>query len=442
MNLIIHCGANKIGGSCVEIATGKTRILIDFGMPLVTADRKPFDAKTLQNKSIDELKANDVLPDIKGLYKNDVRGVDAIFLSHSHQDHYGLLNYVNPEIPIYMSKGADALIKASSIFTRSKTSLSNVIIVTHKVPVPIKDFTITPYLVDHSAFDAMAFLIEGPDKRVFYSGDFRATGWKRKLFDEFISEPPPNIDYLLLEGTMINRGSGKYPDEDAVLDKMTEILKTSDKKIVFTYASGQNIDRIVSFYRAARRTKSLFVIDPYTACVLNAIKNDRNIIPQLDWNSIKVFIANYYGRGDEYIRKINTSSMKHLVPALGACKIKPAKLSGIKSKVLMLMRDSMIPAVKQIAGIKGSTLVFSLWKDYLDEKKRTPKEFWRFKDEYDLNLEFVHTSGHATVADLQAFAKALKPKNTIPIHTFFPDDYKRLFNNVIVLNDGEVFHLS
>ncbi|MFC1793847.1 hypothetical protein ACFL3Q_09705 [Planctomycetota bacterium] len=34
MKLTIHRGANEIGGSCVEVTAGNTRILLDFGMPL------------------------------------------------------------------------------------------------------------------------------------------------------------------------------------------------------------------------------------------------------------------------------------------------------------------------------------------------------------------------------------------------------------------------
>ena len=40
MNLIIHRGTKEIGGSCVELLTAKTRILIDFGMPLVDEGRR------------------------------------------------------------------------------------------------------------------------------------------------------------------------------------------------------------------------------------------------------------------------------------------------------------------------------------------------------------------------------------------------------------------
>ncbi len=35
MDLTIHRGTHEIGGSCVELATENTRILIDVGLPLV-----------------------------------------------------------------------------------------------------------------------------------------------------------------------------------------------------------------------------------------------------------------------------------------------------------------------------------------------------------------------------------------------------------------------
>ena len=35
MKITIHRGTQEIGGSCVEIWTETTRIVVDFGMPLV-----------------------------------------------------------------------------------------------------------------------------------------------------------------------------------------------------------------------------------------------------------------------------------------------------------------------------------------------------------------------------------------------------------------------
>jgi ribonuclease J len=40
MKFKIHRGTKEIGGSCVEVWTENTRILLDFGMPLVEKTEK------------------------------------------------------------------------------------------------------------------------------------------------------------------------------------------------------------------------------------------------------------------------------------------------------------------------------------------------------------------------------------------------------------------
>jgi mRNA degradation ribonuclease J1/J2 len=55
MLLTIHRGAKEIGGSCVEIQSGGTRILIDFGIPLVNQNGDRFDSKSQTGKSVEDL---------------------------------------------------------------------------------------------------------------------------------------------------------------------------------------------------------------------------------------------------------------------------------------------------------------------------------------------------------------------------------------------------
>lgn len=40
-------------------------------------------------------------------------------------------------------------------------------------PIIVDDIRITPYTVDHAAYDACAFLIEAEGRRILYSGDIR-----------------------------------------------------------------------------------------------------------------------------------------------------------------------------------------------------------------------------------------------------------------------------
>ena len=446
MELIIHRGTREIGGTCVEVITENTRILLDFGMPLGDGRGGEFEEQALEGKSIAELIEKRILYPIRGLYKDSVPQINAILISHSHKDHYGFLKFAHPDIPVYMSSGAEKLINVLNIFLKKEGRLQlskTVKLVYDRKSFDIGGLRITPYLVDHSAFDAMSFCVvdKTGGKSIFYTGDFRAAGWKSKLFDRFVANPPKGIDCLLMEGTMIEREAGKYPTEQDVLDRMVEILKGTDKRVTFACCSGQNIDRIVTFYKAARRTKSILVIDPYMACVLNVIKSPSGHIPQMDWNSVRVFISNYYGKGDVYLNKINDSSFKHLLPDLAHAKIKPLDFQMLKEKTLILMRGSMIPALEKIPGIQGSKIVYSQWQGYLDKDSPDTRKFKAFVSKYGLDFEHVHTSGHATVDKLKRFAKALNPGLLIPIHTFDAGKYPGLFENVKVMKDGESLRL-
>ena len=56
--------------------------------------------------------------------------------------------------------------------------------------------------------------------------------------------------------------------------------------LALVLASGQNIGRLVTIYRAAKRTGRSFIIDLYTAAVLAATQNPR--LPQSDWRDVHV----------------------------------------------------------------------------------------------------------------------------------------------------------
>jgi ribonuclease J len=139
-------------------------------------------------------------------------------------------------------------------------------------------FKITPYLVDHSAIDAYSFLIEAEGKRLFYSGDLRSHGRKGELFEHLVKHPIPNIDLLFLEGTMMHRSNDLFPDEAAVEKQIVEVVSTQNN-ISFIISSSQNIDRIVSAFRACKRTGRILVIDIYTAWVLEQVRQFSENVP-------------------------------------------------------------------------------------------------------------------------------------------------------------------
>src|SRR3990167_5828239 len=117
MEITIHRGTHEIGGNCVEVATDETRIIIDLGMPL----SDPWDKKkrlkefSLTGKTVPELIREGILPRVHGLYHSvgEEKPIDAVLLSHPHQDHYGLFKYIREDIRIYLGEDTHLMLMAS-----------------------------------------------------------------------------------------------------------------------------------------------------------------------------------------------------------------------------------------------------------------------------------------------------------------------------------------
>ena len=129
--------------------------------------------------------------------------VAAVLISHAHADHTGLLHLVPPGVPIFLSKGTSKMMLAGSVYANQpNVPRDRQRVLELRSPHRIGDITVTAFPVDHSAFDAQAFLLEADGQRVLYSGDLRLHGRKpgmaHTLLDA-LSEKP--VDALVMEGT-------------------------------------------------------------------------------------------------------------------------------------------------------------------------------------------------------------------------------------------------
>ena len=424
MKLTIHRGTHEIGGTCVELATDNTRILIDIGLPLVDEDGQSFKLGNYLDLSKAELVKKKLAKEISGLYKEDLKSKppDAILISHSHPDHYGLMPFVKSQIPLYLSEGCLELIKATYYFRGLDPIFKMVEIIENKKNFSIGDFKITPYLVDHSGFDAYAFLIEAEGKRVFYSGDFRGHGKKSSLFDRFIADPPEDIDYLIMEGTGIDGKPGYCEKEDELRDRLVTIFKEK-KCLVYFARSSQNIDRISSLYSACRRSGRILVLDPYTVHLLDVLRKRAPSIPQFDFKDIRVFFTS-----DSNTRRLADDNILYKYKG---SKISYDEIEEKKDSLVVKPSYGIRKAFAKKGYIEGSTLIYSMWGGYYENEK----PFW---DEYDISPMYVHTSGHADVTQLKKFACALNPTTIIPVHTMSPDKFPDYFGDKVkILSDGK-----
>ncbi len=429
MILTIHRGTHEIGGSCVELrsACGQTRLVVDLGMPLVNPGGSPFEWRLHKGQSPEQLLERGTLPSVDGLYAHQHPSVSAVILSHAHQDHYGFLRFLHPDIAIHMSVGTRSLVEVSNLFLDTRVNLGRARTFSMWQPFHVGDFSITPYLMDHSAPDAAAFLLEADGKRVFYTGDFRGHGRKRILLERLLADPIPNVDCLIMEGSMIGRGQGSYPDETAVENAISGIL-AGQHSYTFVFCSSQNLDRFVSVYRAVKRNEKTLVIDLYSALVLDKLSSISSHIPQFDWPEVRVlFGKNHADKLAEY--NVN------LLYKYNKKKIKWGEMTSRPQDMVILARDNrylrypMLPKLEPGAGAKA---IYSKWHGYL-ERTDLPKLL------ESRHIEFVeiHTSGHAYCEALGRLALALQPRRLVPIHTFHPEHYPGLFHDVTRLEDGQ-----
>lgn len=380
MKIKIHRGQNQIGGNIIEIATDTTKILLDVGLEL-------------------DVHNNNELPKIDGLF--NVKGYDGVFISHYHGDHMGLAYDVYKDIPIYIGEKSYKIVKVSDEYKSKNTFTPNGFLV-HKKEIQVGDITITPYLCDHSAFDSYMLYVRTNDETILYTGDFRANG--RKPFEWLLKELPTNVDTLICEGTTLSRNGYISETEAELEEKAVEIFKNTNGPI-FILQSTQNIDRIVTMYRSAKRSNRVFLQDLYMAETTSIIGD--SIPNPLGFSDVKAFLTRSYDK--EHFRY-------RLFDKYGKNKIGKDRI--VKEQFVMCVRNSMINYIKSLStkmSFDNGVLVYSFWSGYKEQPEM--KEFIKTCEVLGLKIITLHTSGHADEHAIQKLIKAVKPKNIIPIHT-------------------------
>lgn len=410
MRVCIHRGAKQIGGTCIEIESQSKRLVLDIGLPLDCPD-----------------KLEAYLPDIPGLKQADP-SLLGIVLSHPHLDHYGLASLVPKPITFLIGKAARAILEASAIFTTCGGTFDNVIELANDTPIQLGPFLVTPYLMDHSAYDSYAILVESDSRRLFYTGDMRGHGRKSGLFEGLLAHPPKNVNVLLMEGTTINRMEPKsgFPTEADIENQLVDIFRNTNG-MPLVWCSGQNIDRIVTIFCACKRSNRQLIVDMYAAETLKATGNPR--IPQSHWKEIRVYLPRSQKAG--IIRQKKFDVAKYYRPF----RIFGESLPAVSKQSVMLFRPSMRWEMEETGCLDGACLVYSMWDGYLEKEETKPFRAWL--KQKGIPMHKCHTSGHASVKDLKRLRAAFRDAVVVPIHTEQPASFNTLFGDVKMCGDGK-----
>lgn len=416
----------------IELRSSNTRILLDAGYPLFYQGKVIDDSWV--KKPFEELRQLGVIPRVEGLYCQDMPGFDGILISHAHSDHFGLLKYIHPGIPVYLSETTDKLMEMNLSFPIPGYSERDRRLIEMYEPFSIGDFTIKLFLTDHSAFAAAAVEINCEGKSIIYTGDFRGHGRRRAYLDRFLKEAGKEADLLLIEGTTLGRTGESECTEEELEERIAHAMEMSGG-IVLCQPTSQNIDRVISFYKAAKSCGKIFVMDIYTARVLDELRRIgwKDLpVPSLLRPDIRVY------RPRMLAAKMEKLLGKGSTKGFRAFTVSGRAIGRKQDQIAMLIRPSALSDLK-LMGLRNGLLIYSQWQEYRDKPYQVRLESYLksrgFSDCY------LHTSGHAFEEDIQKVIKELSPKEIVPIHTFCPEAFLKFHANVTLRRDGVPFRL-
>ena len=399
MEIKIIKGTSQIGGCITEIKSKNTRILIDFG---------------------NDLEDNNESFEMDGLTYNKSK-YDAVFITHSHIDHIGLINKINEDILIYVEESSLKIYNITCDFCGEDKLNRKINVFKMCDEIQVNDIKVTPYRVDHSSYNSCMFLIESEGKKILHTGDFRLHGRKK---DETLNNLKKigKVDLLITEGTSLNRDVLEYDTEDELEKEALEYMRKYDQ--VFIMHSSTNIDRTISFIKSALKAGKNYILDLFTYSLNQVI----NMNIKVDYKRIFVWKPLRYSYKDETFKNeyMNFDNS-----------------SFFGKKYVMNVKVSMLDDIKKLKEkglITKACLIYSMWSGYIDKEDKLKSFINEIKE---MGIEFIelHTSGHADITSMKRLNKIINPDNTIIIHTENRDKGKNLFNNVVDLKDNQIFKI-
>ena len=292
-------------------------------------------------------------------------------------------------------------------------------------PRRIGDFLVTAYLVDHSSYGSGAFLIEAEGKRIAYSGDLRLHGRKpgmAQVLLKAIRKGP--LDLLIMEGTSLSRGKEPGLSEKDVETLLVDSLKQTPG-LALAMFSPQNVDRLVSYYRAAIRSGRTLVLDPYAVFILYLIKSECKVPDPFQDKHIRIFVA------ESFLRSMAGHRLQKLIHRMKKVEVSRAEILGASGNFLMIFREWMYERIFEKELPPGSRLFYSYWPGYLDIQPRL-KELRARLEESGCAFDLAHASGHIYYQDIMELIERANPRNLMPIHTTAAHELANKFPSIIV----------
>ena len=409
-------GLGEIGLNMLVVEYGDSAVAIDCGVMFPEPSMLGIDL---------------VVPDVSYLRDRPER-LQAIVLTHGHEDHIGALPFVGRElrVPTYATGFAHALVEQK--------------LAEHELALPLQRFKagdtwrVGPFEIEavhitHSIVDAVALAVTTPLGTIVHTGDFK--------FDQTPLDGQPSdlrrfaalgdrgVLALLSDSTNVER-PGVTPSERSLGPKLEAVFRRAKGRIlVSTFAS--HLHRIQQVFDLAALT------DRKVAVVGRGMVQNVTVGQELGYLRVPpgllVDLGELQRLPAERVALITTGSQAEPLSALTRIAMNDHK------QVTVGPGDTVIFSSKMIPG--NEKPIF----DVINHLHRRGAEV-----QYETVAD-LHVSGHASQAELALMLNLTRPRYFVPIH----GEYRHLVRHAalateiglaaedcFILEDGDVLEID
>jgi ribonuclease J len=412
-------GVGLFGMNMMAMRCGGQALIIDAGMGFPEEDTPGVDI---------------LIPDFSFIedYRDEIQ---AIVLTHAHEDHIGAVPFLLKEInvPVYGTHFTLALLD-NKLQEHGLSDIVALHAVEPREKAEIGDFDVEWIHVSHSLTSCAAVAITTPVGVVIHSGDF-------KVDETPVVGPPIDLkrltEYgdqgvlaLLADSTNADR-PGRTLSEKAVIPAFEDIFDQATGRLIISCftSSVHRIQIVLDLARDYGRNVSLLgrsmVRNVETADSLRQldVPDDIFLTPaqarHMDADNLVLLVAGCQGDPMSAMTRLATDQYKNLSVGEG---------------------DVVVLSARNIPGNERaiSRLISHCYK--------------RGARVIDSSLARIHCSGHGSQEDLQILIEAVRPKFLIPIHGEFRQLYRHREwastlgivepHNIVVIENGDVLEID
>jgi len=372
-----------------------------------------------------------ILPDFEPI-RHRLADIQAIVLTHGHEDHMGAIPYLlreAPDIPIYSSKLALALLAPK---LKEYRVIAPLITVSDREIVQIGDFQIQFLAVTHSIPDAFALVIKTVAGTILHTGDFKIDplpldGRKTDL-EMFSMVGSEGVDVLMVDSTNAEIPGFVPPERDIGLVLNRVIGAAPGRVIVASFAS--HVHRIQQIINAAKLNNRV------VAMVGRSMVKNQTIAAELGYLKVPGGTLIAAEKVDELpanrVVIISTGSQGEPMSAL-------SRMANGDHNFALGPSDTVVLATSLIPG--NETTVNHLINRIIRQGATVIHK----------GNANVHVSGHAAAGELLQLFSAVKPKYVMPVHGERRHQVANAtlaqlsgiaIKNIVVADNGDVIELT